>query len=68
MIKRPPSPSRLIWESEWLNTFCTYDQKRAILRWAYQHGDLKPFRIDIEEAEEIQNSVTLHFKGGKMKF
>ena len=55
MIKRPPSPSKLIWDDDWLKAFCTYSQKRAILLWAYQNRDLKPYRIEIEEAEEAQN-------------
>ena len=68
MIKRPPSPSKLIWDDDWLKAFCTYSQKRAILLWAYQNRDLKPFRIEIEEAEEAQNRITVQYKGGKMTF
>jgi len=68
MIKRPPPPSKLIWDDDWLKFFCTYNQKREILLWAYQHRDLRPFGIEIQEGEEARNRIIVHFNGGRMAF
>jgi len=68
MIKRPPSPSKLIHNEEWLKHFCSYKQQRSILHWANEHKDQRTFKIEIKEGEEAQNFVTLYFKGGKITF
>jgi hypothetical protein len=52
VIKRPPLPSKLIWDDDWLKAFCTYSQKQAILLWAYKKGDLKPHRREISSLIE----------------
>jgi hypothetical protein len=68
MIKRPSSPAKLIRVEEWLKAFCTYKQQRAILHWANEHKYQRPFKIEIEEGEETQNFITLHFEDGEISF
>ena len=68
MIKRPPHLHKLIRDEEWLRRFCTYKQERAILHWAKDHDELKLVKIEIEEGDEKQSFVTLHFEGGKITF
>ena len=63
MNDRPPHLHQLIHNEEWLRTFCTYKQERAILHWAHEHPGQCPDRIVIEEGEK-QSYITLHFETG----
>ena len=64
MIKRPPHLYQLIQDKEWLRSFCTYKQERAILHWAERHREQWPVKIEIEKGDEAQSFITLHFEGG----
>ena len=64
MTERPPRLYQLIQNENWLRTFCTYKQERAILHWAENHRDQQPVKIEIEEGDENQSFITLHIEGG----
>jgi hypothetical protein len=63
MIKRPPSPAKLILDEGWLKRFCTYKQQRANLQWARKHDELRSYKI--EKGEDMQNFITKYIEGQK---
>jgi len=64
MVDRPPHLYQLIHDEDWLKTFCTYKQQRALLHWAHDHPDEKPVKIENEEGDEKQSFITIHFENG----
>ena len=56
MIKRPPQPYKLLKDENWLRTFTTSEQRKAINTWLGEYPTKRATGIEIRETKERPNA------------